>query len=159
MKTILRIFALLAVLTLAMLGMTAAWLTWYFDLNDYRAQIAALLSEQTGLRIELKGELDHHVLNGLQISVRDLSVHHADATIADIELLRADISLHDLLDRRLLIHDLEIVARQLRLPSGATGEPNSPQKIDGDQGQPVPQPEEEGRCPYARELPIRDRHV
>ncbi len=119
MKRLLRLLGWALLLFLTLFAVAATWLTWYFDLDDYRPQIAALLSERTGLQIQLDGELEHRVLNGLRLSIRDLRASHGAVTVADIESLTANLSLHDLLDRRLVFDELHIVARGVNLLTGS----------------------------------------
>jgi hypothetical protein len=110
-----RVLARIALLVVLALTATAAWFSWFFDLDDYRDRLAVLLSQRTGLSIELNGRIEHHLLNGLHIRIADVKARLGPITIADIGQVRAQIALRDLLDRRLTIERLEIDARRLDL--------------------------------------------
>jgi hypothetical protein len=110
-----RIFVWAVLPLLAVLVAIGAWFTWFLELDDYRDQLAALLSERTGLSIQLNGRIEHYLLDGLHVRIGDMKVRLGATTIADIPQVRAQIALRDLLERRLTIERLDVIARHLDL--------------------------------------------
>jgi len=124
MKTLLRLSAVLILILALLSALFAAWVTWGFDLDDYREEVAALIARQTGLEVEIAGPVRHHLLRGLHLSLEGLSARHAGEEVLAVERLEASISLFGLLHRELLLRRLELQVGSLAAVRDAEGRLN-----------------------------------
>lgn len=124
MKTILKLLAALVSLVLLVLAGIAVWATWFFELDQYRDDIQGMIARETGLEIELRGPIEHHLLNGLHISITDIQARKGEQTVLAVDELSAQVSLYPLLDRELVIPQVTLKTQTLNLAIDKDGNLN-----------------------------------
>lgn len=84
-KTFISLITVLVLLSLAI----------YFlvDLNDYKSQIEKLIQDQTGLELELNGQLELSLLTEIKLSAQDVNLAYQSTPIAGFKQIHLNIEL------------------------------------------------------------------
>ena len=128
MKSALRIVAGLAVLVVVLMAALAAYLNFFFDANDYRDRLSALVAEQTGRQLTLSGELKLSVFPwlGFELGAAELgnAEGFSDRPFAALTAAEARVKLLPLLRQEVAIDRVVLKGLQLSLERRADGKTN-----------------------------------
>ncbi|MBT0963499.1 AsmA family protein [Denitromonas iodatirespirans] len=128
MKPVLRIAAGLTVLVLVVLAALAAYLSLFFDANDYRERLSALVAERTGRQLTLSGELKLSVFPwlGFELGAAELgnAKGFSDRPFAALTAAEARVKLLPLLRQEVAIDRVVLKGLQLSLERRADGTTN-----------------------------------
>jgi uncharacterized protein involved in outer membrane biogenesis len=130
MKKALRIVAGSVLALLLLLVGVAAWLTWFFDPNDFKPNIEALLRAHAGLDLRLDGAIEHRVSHHLDLVLHDVKVMDGAEVVAQVERLAFDLALAPLLDGDVVVDSLSLDVTAARIVRDAAGRVNL-MRMDG----------------------------
>jgi AsmA protein len=128
MRIILKIaFGLLGLLLVSGVAL-AVFLPLYFDPNDYKAEIAQKVKEQTGRELTLKGDISLSVFPWLGMEIADASLSNAPGfgrePFAAVRRAEARVKLLPLLRKEIEIGTVVLDGLVLRLQKNAVGQNN-----------------------------------
>ena len=117
-KKILKFLAILVALFLliAVLVMTLV------DINQYKDEISQFVKEETGLSLEIEGDLYLSIFSGVKINANDIRLSHNNNVIAYIDNIILGTSLASLYHDKPEIDSLQVSLKQLSLIRNKQGE-------------------------------------
>ncbi|MFH2098618.1 MAG: AsmA family protein, partial [Pseudomonadota bacterium] len=128
MKTIWKVLAAVLLVCLLLVGALAAYLTWFFDPNDYKKQMETAFAESTGRELTMSGDLELTLFPWLGLSVKDVSVSNppefGQEPFARIFSAQARVRLLPLLKRRVEVGKVLVNGMELHLILDALGRSN-----------------------------------
>ncbi|KAA3654057.1 MAG: AsmA family protein [Proteobacteria bacterium] len=128
MKSVVRIVIGLVLLVLVLLGALAAYLAFVFDANDYRERLGEMVTEQTGRRLTLSGELKLSVFPWLGFELGAVELGNApgfsDRPFAALTAAEARLKLLPLLRNEIAVDRVVLKGLQLSLERRADGKTN-----------------------------------
>ncbi len=128
MKRILKVFLVLAGITLAAILALAIALPLFFDPNDYRNKIEEAVSTQTGREFRIQGPIEWSVFPWLGIELSEMSLANApgfaDQPLASIQSLAASVKLMPLLRENIEVGQVSLSGVELNLGLDESGNSN-----------------------------------
>ena len=109
--TLIILFFLLSVLIVALV-----------DINQYKNEISQFVKDETGLSVEINGELYVNVLSGIKVKASDIKISHNTILIAHIDHLILETTLASLYKEKPAISSLELVIKKLDLTRDKKGQ-------------------------------------
>lgn len=120
------LFAAAFVVTLLVIGVLAVY--FLFDANQFRDELAAALSEQTGREVTLEGDLSLTVFPRLAVRTEGVTVGNAPAfgpePMLQLERVAAGVDFIGLVNSRLDIEKVEVIGFVLKLAVRGDGMDN-----------------------------------
>ena len=109
--TLIILFFLLSVLIVALV-----------DINQYKNEISQFVKDETGLSVEINGELYLNVLSGIKVKASDIKISHNTILIAHIDHLILETTRASLYKEKPAISSLELVIKKLDLTRDKKGQ-------------------------------------
>ncbi len=110
-KTLIKIIASIILL----IFIVSILLTAFLDINQYKTEISDLVAQETGLNLDIKGDLNLTLFSGLKFSANDIKLSHGKEIIADIQSLQLGISLNSIYIGEPEITSVELHIKNLNL--------------------------------------------
>lgn len=85
------------------------------DINHYKSEIAQLVEQEAGLKLEINGEMKLTIFSGFKFNARDIKVFAGKELIADIDSLNLGIELYSLYIGEPEISSLELHVKTLNI--------------------------------------------
>lgn len=106
-----KIIAALLVLVILL----SVLLTAIVDINQYKSEIIHLVKQETGLNLEINGDMQLTVFSGLKFNAKNIKLSLGDELIADIEFLRLGLSAYSLYSGEAKINLVELRLKTLNI--------------------------------------------
>ncbi len=90
-------------------------LTVFLDINQYKAELSDLVAKETGLDLEIKGDMNLTLFSGLKFHTSNIKLSHGKEIIADIQSLTLGIALNSIYMGEPEITSVELHLRALNL--------------------------------------------
>lgn len=119
-KTLLKVVAILIVLFLVVSILVATLV----DINQYKNEIAQWVENETGLKLEINGDMALSVFSGVKFNAKDIKLFQNKALIADIDSLHLGVDIHSLYIGEPEITSLELHANILNISRDKKGNYN-----------------------------------
>lgn len=101
---------------LIIIFLISAFLIWALvDINQYKAEITQLVEQETGLTLEMNGDLKLSILSGIKFDADDVKLFIKKELIADIKSLQLGVSPSSLYRGEPEINSLDLSARMLSI--------------------------------------------
>jgi AsmA protein len=124
MSLFLKILAAVIGLLILIIGGLAIYLFTIFDPNDYKAEILALVEEQTELKLDIQGDLQLSVFPWLGVSVEKITVDTPQGALASAGYARVFAKVAPLLKGELEVDGVALRDLKLNLVKDAKGRAN-----------------------------------
>ena len=96
----------------------------FVDVNHYKSEISTLVKEQSGLKLEIKGDITLSIITGIKFSVDDISLYNDKKLIMDISHLSLKLTPQSLYSESVTVSKLNIDARELNILFNKKGRSN-----------------------------------
>jgi len=124
MSLFLKISVAVIGLLILIVGGATLYLATVFDANDYKAEIQALIKQQTQLELKIDGELKLSVFPWLGVSVEDTTLDSADDHLASAGYVRIFAKFAPLLKGQIEVDGIALRDIKLHLAKDAKGRGN-----------------------------------
>ena len=128
MRTLVKVFAWLLGLVVAALIAAVTALALFFDPNDYKDQIAALVKRQTGREVSIQGDIGLSLFPWLGVKVNRVAIGNAPGfgpePLAEVQSADVKLGLLPLLTKRLEFDKVSLRGLVLRLIVDRSGRRN-----------------------------------
>ena len=96
----------------------------FVDVNHYKSEISTLVKEQSGLKLDIKGDITLSIITGIKFSVDDVSLYNDKKLIMDINHLSLKLTPQSLYSDNITVSKLDIDARELNILFNKKGQSN-----------------------------------
>ncbi len=96
----------------------------FVDVNHYKSEISTLVKEQSGLNLDIKGDITLSIVTGIKFSVDDVSLYNDKKLIMDISHLSLKLTPQSLYSKSITVSKLDIDARELNILFNKKGRSN-----------------------------------
>jgi len=124
MSLFIKIAAAILGLLILLVGGVAIYLSTVFNANDYKAEIQALIKQQTQLELKIDGELELSVFPWLGVSVEDTSINSPGGHLASAGYARIFAKFAPLLKGQVEVDGIALRDIKLHLIKDAKGRGN-----------------------------------
>jgi AsmA protein len=128
MRAIAKLLGIVVVAVVVLVVGAMVLVSFFFDPNDYKNQIAAAVADATGRELTLDGDLELEIFPTLRIAVGSASLSNApgfgNEPFAHIEAAALQLGLLPLLSRRVEIGEARLIGLDLNLARDARGNNN-----------------------------------
>ena len=124
MSLVIKIIAAIVGLLVAIIAGIGIYLSTVFDANDYKAEIQALVKQQTALELAIAGELKLSVFPWLGVSINDATLSSTEGRLASIGHARIFAKFTPLLTGQVEIDGIALRDMKLNLVKNAAGQGN-----------------------------------
>ena len=94
------------------------------DINHYKSEISTLVKQQSGLNLDIKGNITLSIITGLKFSVNDVSLYNDKKLIMAINHLSLKLTPQSLYSENITVSKLDIDARELNILFNKKGRSN-----------------------------------
>ena len=91
------------------------------DINHYKDEISQFVETETGLKLEIHGDMKLSIISGVKFNVQDVSISNDKTLIADIRSLQLGVSLRSLYEGGPKITSVVLDVKKLNLASDKKG--------------------------------------
>ena len=102
----------------------SALVATFVDINHYKDEISQIVEQQTGLKLEINGELKLSILSGLKFNANDVKLLLDKELIADIESIHLGMTAYSLYIGEPEITSVELAVRTLKFSRNKKGQFN-----------------------------------
>ncbi len=99
-------------------------MTVLVDINQYKDEIAQLVEDYAGLKLEINGDMKLSIVSGIKFKAKDIRLLHDKLLIADIDSLSLGVSLDSLYIAKPEITSVELHVKTLNLSRDKKGDYN-----------------------------------
>lgn len=128
MRILLRLLVTLVLFVVLVVVAAGIYLSVFFDPNDYKAQLAAQVEQQTGRSLTIGGDIELSVFPWVALGVRDVSLSNAqgfeEPVFAAAERMRIAVKLLPMLQREVVMDRVTLEGLVLNLARNAEGRTN-----------------------------------
>ena len=96
----------------------------FVDVNHYKSEISTLVKEQSGLNLDIKGDITLSIITGIKFSVDDVSLYNDKKLIMAINHLSLKLTPQSLYTENITVSKLDIDARELNILFNKKGRSN-----------------------------------
>ncbi|MCU7800419.1 MAG: AsmA family protein [gamma proteobacterium symbiont of Lucinoma myriamae] len=98
--------------------------TVFVDINHYKTEITQIVEQETGLKLEINGELELRIFSGIKFSADDVKLFLDKELIADVESIRLGVSAYSFYYGEPEITSVDLTVRTLKLSRNKKGQLN-----------------------------------
>ncbi len=96
----------------------------FVDVSHYKSEISTLVKEQSGLNLDIKGDITLSIVTGVKFSVDDVSLYNDKKLIMDISHLSLKLTPQSLYSKSITVSKLDIDALELNILFNKKGRSN-----------------------------------
>ncbi len=115
MKKLVKISLSFVAVILLFFLLSSFWLANFVDINDYKSDISAVVFTETGLNLDIKGDLQLSLLSGLKFNARNAQLSLGEELIADIDTIKLGLTWASLFSGEPEISSLNVHLKTLRV--------------------------------------------
>ncbi len=97
---------------------------FFVDINHYKKEIEQLVKAESGLDLNIVGDLKLSVIKGVKFTTQDVAISSQQKTIADIARIELGLELRTLLNKQPVINTLTLDVRELKVKRDKQGNYN-----------------------------------
>ncbi|MCU7938988.1 MAG: AsmA family protein [gamma proteobacterium symbiont of Bathyaustriella thionipta] len=124
MKKLLKALIKIASVLIIIFVMISIGVALFVDINQYKTEITQLVEKETGLKLEIKGELRLSVFSGIKFNANDLKLWSDKELIADVESVSLGLTAYSLYLGKLEITSVDLSVRTLKISRDKKGQFN-----------------------------------
>jgi len=98
--------------------------TIFVDINQYKDEITQIVEQETGLKLEMNGELTLSIFSGIKFDADDIKLFVGKELIADIESIRLGLAAYSLYLGKPEITSVDLSVRKLKFSRNKKGQLN-----------------------------------
>lgn len=96
----------------------------FVDINQYKTEITQIVEQETGLKLEMNGELTLSIFSGIKFDANDIKLLLDKELIADIESIRLGMNAYSLYIGEPVITSVDLSVRKLKFSRNKKGQFN-----------------------------------
>lgn len=119
-----KLFKLLFKVLLVLIGLfiiISLLVALFVDINHYKDDVVELIKSETGLDMEINGDLELSVLSGIKFNAENIKLSHNKVIIADVEFINLGVALWSMYQGVPEITSLELAVRELNVTRDKKG--------------------------------------